>query len=310
MNSKPFLDKYPSSIWNAFLLLLFATVVKTSIEVTVGLAGGIYIGIYSAITGGNFDTILLELTDILNLIAVIIADICMISILIRFTKKRRSIAPSLKTSLSIFPTAKIVVLSICALFAVSMIGGLVTQTLSGLLSAETPEHIESMMEVSGLFTFEFLLTVIGVVIVAPLFEEFLLRKLIMDGLLSSTHPRTAIFISALFFAIFHMNIVQGSYTLILGLYLAYLYYKTGSLKLVFIIHALNNLYAILVRQLSMSTLEIVGMTMLFVGVPALVIVLRVLKSSGVEWVDPTPPLTPDNNFDHSELIESHEENTL
>jgi len=286
MNSKINLEKYPSTIMKAFTLLLFATLVKTSIEVAIGLLGAVYVGISASVTGVEFDTILLNITDMLNLIGVAIADLFMISILISFTKKRRWTVPHFKESLQQMPSLKVTLFACFGLFSVAMIGGLFTQYISALFQAETPEHIEAMMDVGGIFTAEFLLTVITVVIIAPLFEEFLLRKLMMDGLLRSFSPKVAIAVSALFFAVFHMNFVQGAYTLILGLYLGYLYYKTGSYRLVVIVHAINNLYAVSVRQMPESWYGAIGILMIIVGIPSFIYVLMQLKTEHVQWAEP------------------------
>ncbi len=283
MIHQPKLESFPSSIWKAFLFLLFVTLVKTIIEISVGIASGVYISIFAAFTGGNFDEILLNSTNILNLVAVTIADLLLISILISFTKKRRVEPIHFRQSLKFLPESKTILLSIFGILAVALAGGLVTNTISSLFSAETPEHIEALMNVSGFFTFETLLTVIAVVLVAPLFEEFFIRKLLMDGLLKSNGPLVSILTSAVFFAVFHMNIVQGAYTFILGLYLAFLYYKTGSFALVFIVHALNNLYAVLVRNLPTSTHEYIGYVTIFVGVPAFLGLIRRLRSTTFKW---------------------------
>jgi len=282
MNSTVYYDRYPSTIWRAFMLLIYVTFIKTIIEVTVGIASGAYLGIYAAITNQNFDNLFAELTNTINLATVTISDLMLISILLYSMRKRRIIPISFKEALSRRPGIKFSGLAILGVFAVSLVGGLVTQGIISIFNAEIPESIQSMMEVESVFTFETLLTFIAVVIAAPLFEEFLLRKIMMDGLLKNYKPLTVIVTTAVFFAVFHMNLVQGAYTFFLGLYLAYIYYLTGSFWLVTIIHSVNNLYAVLVRLVPEAVISPIAYSLMFAGFISLIILFR-SSSERVQW---------------------------
>lgn len=83
-------------------------------------------------------------------------------------------------------------------------------------------------------------TTVSVVIAAPLVEEFLLRGIIMRGLLIHTYPLKAILYSAMFFALIHMNLYQAAGAFLLGLFMGWIYYMTGSLWLTILIHFTNN----------------------------------------------------------------------
>ena len=83
------------------------------------------------------------------------------------------------------------------------------------------------------------------VVYAPVFEEWLCRGMVLRGLLAKIKPAWAIVLSALFFAIIHLNPVQGVNTFLLGLILGYVYYKTGSLWLTMFLHFMNNSSAFL-----------------------------------------------------------------
>ena len=92
-------------------------------------------------------------------------------------------------------------------------------------------------------------------IFAPLFEEWLCRGLVLRGLLnrkrpdgSSMKPAYAIMLSALFFAVIHLNIWQALPAFIIGCFMGYVYYKTGSLKLTMLIHFVNNTIALAAGQ--------------------------------------------------------------
>ena len=79
-----------------------------------------------------------------------------------------------------------------------------------------------------------------VAIFAPIFEEWLCRGMVLRGLLTKMKPAWAIVISALFFAVIHMNPWQALTAFLIGLVMGYVYYKTGSLILTMVIHFVNN----------------------------------------------------------------------
>lgn len=92
-------------------------------------------------------------------------------------------------------------------------------------------------------------TLISVSVFAPLFEEWLCRGLVLRGLLQKKSPAVAIFVSALFFAVLHMNPWQALPAFMLGLLFGYVYYKTGSLKLTMLMHCVNNTMAVVFSKI-------------------------------------------------------------
>ena len=78
------------------------------------------------------------------------------------------------------------------------------------------------------------------VVIAPLTEEVVFRGLILRGFLGQWKPWIAITVSAGLFAIMHFNPAQTPIALLLGLVLGWVYYRTRSLGLCMIGHALNN----------------------------------------------------------------------
>ncbi len=84
-----------------------------------------------------------------------------------------------------------------------------------------------------------------IVILAPVFEELILRGVILDGFLKSYNPRKAILLSAFAFGLFHLNPWQFVPAFIGGLYLGWIYYRTESIIPCVVIHSVNNLTAFL-----------------------------------------------------------------
>ncbi len=90
-------------------------------------------------------------------------------------------------------------------------------------------------------------SIFSMVIVAPIFEEILMRGILLAGLLNKYSPKKAIIISALIFGVWHFNIVQSVNTTLIGLVLGMIYYKTNSLILCIGVHMTNNIFAIIME---------------------------------------------------------------
>ena len=93
-------------------------------------------------------------------------------------------------------------------------------------------------------------SLLSVSIFAPFFEEWLCRGIVLRGLLNrNVNPATAIAVSAVFFAILHMNPWQAIPAFLLGVLFGYVYYKTGSLKLTMLMHCVNNTMAVVMSNI-------------------------------------------------------------
>lgn len=112
---------------------------------------------------------------------------------------------------------------------------------------ETPEWFEQAM--SQIMDAPVWITLISVSVFAPLFEEWLCRGLVLRGLLQKTSPVSAILVSAVFFAVLHMNPWQALPAFLLGVLFGYVYYKTGSLKLTMLMHCVNNTMAVVFSRI-------------------------------------------------------------
>ncbi len=92
-------------------------------------------------------------------------------------------------------------------------------------------------------------SLLSVSIMAPLFEEWLCRGLVLRGLLKKMKPEWAIVTSAAFFAVLHMNPWQAIAAFVLGLLFGFVYYRTGSLKLTMLMHCVNNTFSVLMSRI-------------------------------------------------------------
>lgn len=90
--------------------------------------------------------------------------------------------------------------------------------------------------------FDTIYYLLSALLVAPLAEEILFRRIILAGLLSKYTYKKAIFISAILFALVHSTGFSPILTaFIFGLFSGYLYYKTNNLMAVILLHFFNNL---------------------------------------------------------------------
>lgn len=90
---------------------------------------------------------------------------------------------------------------------------------------------------------EILLAFVALVIITPLTEEVLIRGFMFKGLNRVLGFGMAAFVSAAIFALLHGQLNVGIDTFILGLVLAWLVNKTGSLWPAIFLHMLKNLVA-------------------------------------------------------------------
>jgi membrane protease YdiL (CAAX protease family) len=82
---------------------------------------------------------------------------------------------------------------------------------------------------------------LGMVVAAPILEEVFCRGVVLKYLLGKTSAWIAIFYSALFFSLLHMNLYQGIPVFFGGLFLGWLFYRTNSIWPGVIAHLVNNI---------------------------------------------------------------------
>ncbi len=117
----------------------------------------------------------------------------------------------------------------------------------GSFLPEMPESLKKILE--GMVSGNFLVNFLCVSIFAPVFEEWLCRGMVLRGLLShNVKPGWAIAVSALFFAVIHLNPWQAVPAFLMGCLFGMVYYRTGSLKLTMLMHFVNNTFALILGR--------------------------------------------------------------
>lgn len=135
-------------------------------------------------------------------------------------------------------------------FPVMYVGNIIGTVLSGLLSGGTAQNVVETYVFEG-----GLLNLFTAVVLAPLVEEFIFRKQLLDRC-SRYGEKTAMVFSALVFALFHMNLFQFFYAFGLGLMFAYVYLRTRRLRYPILMHMVVNFMGSAVPLWVVSNLDL------------------------------------------------------
>lgn len=144
------------------------------------------------------------------------------------------------------------------------------------------------------------LGVLSICLIGPLAEEVVFRGAIERRLLEKNwSPWYAIVISALFFAVAHMNFAQGFTATVIGIFMGWVYYRTRSIWPTVFIHVLNNTTATIVALASPDTMvDETFVPPLSWGIPLLIaglaLILLAARYIGKLTADRTPIPVPVN----------------
>lgn len=97
--------------------------------------------------------------------------------------------------------------------------------------------------------------IIYMVLIAPIMEEYVFRKLIVDRTVRYGQG-VAVVVSGLMFGLFHGNLNQFVYAFALGAFLAFLYVKTGKLKITIVLHMMINFVGGVVSVLLVKMIDL------------------------------------------------------
>ena len=126
----------------------------------------------------------------------------------------------------------------CACMSLSLLGGLIGNLVNGILEFLTGRTSENPVEELTRNT-PFWINFLLVAIVAPVMEELVYRKLVMDRL-RRYGDICAVFGSALLFGAIHGNFSQYYYALFVGIVFGWIYTYSGKLRYSIILHILFN----------------------------------------------------------------------
>lgn len=122
-----------------------------------------------------------------------------------------------------------------SLMYVSNILGTMVTTVIGVLKGSDVENNVASYVTNGNMLLNFVL----MVVIAPIVEEYVFRKVIVDRTVRYGQGM-AIAASGIMFGLFHGNLNQFAYAVGLGAFFAFLYIKTGNIKITMTMHAIIN----------------------------------------------------------------------
>ena len=139
-----------------------------------------------------------------------------------------------KSKLTVSELLSLFLISQVAVFVGSTLGETVNSFFTMFKGEEVFNPLDNIMSGSPVW-----LVILFGVILAPIFEELIFRKLIIDRL-SRFGNGLAVTVSAIAFGLFHGNFYQLFYAVALGFILGYVYAKTNDVKYSIILHAVIN----------------------------------------------------------------------
>ncbi len=140
-----------------------------------------------------------------------------------------------KPTFSVKHFTLIIPIAFACMYIGSYIGNFIMLCLSGITGYDYTSGIESLVTESPLW-----MTVLGTCVCAPVGEEFIFRKLLIDRTRRFGDGISILF-SGLLFGLFHGNLFQFFYAFLLGMLLAYLYTRTGNIWWCVTLHGIANL---------------------------------------------------------------------
>ena len=170
-------------------------------------------------------------------------------VLIALVKRMPGKAPEKK---HISPGQFLLALIMCfALMYCGNIVGTVITTIVGVLKGSAVDNA-LMTYATGA---NMVVTFLYMVICAPILEEYIFRKLIVDRTVKYGQG-VAVVLSGLMFGLFHGNLNQFAYAFLLGMFLAFLYVKTGDLKVTIGLHMCINFMGAVVSVLLLKAIHL------------------------------------------------------
>ena len=150
------------------------------------------------------------------------------------------------------PGAFVIAAIMCfaVMYISNIVGNVITIIISLLKGGAVQNVVMQMTNETSLW-----LIILYMVICAPIMEEYIFRKLIVDRT-ARFGQGVAIVTSGLMFGLFHGNLNQFAYAFTLGIFLAYLYVKTGNIKITIALHMMINFVGGFISTILMRVLDL------------------------------------------------------
>lgn len=251
------------------LLLIIYYIAQAFVALTFGIVHIVSQAVSAAGAGLQLDVEAL-MSDLMNFVSAQTPWIVLLAVLITiptywllYQNRRRELL-----TFTSFRSIGFIGVPVLLLFGLSL--NVVIEVLLTFVSqiAAFSEFFESYNQVSEvIFSGNFVMTLLAVGIIGPIFEELLFRGLVFGELRKISHVRVAIVIQALLFGIYHLNVIQGSYAFFIGLLLGFVYYRSNSILAPILIHIAVNASSVIVSEfVTLDQLANVGGIVVIAGI--------------------------------------------
>lgn len=143
-------------------------------------------------------------------------------------------------------------------YGIMIVGNLIGLGVTSVISIVKGSSVDNVM-VNMVSNGSLWLTAVFTVVAAPIVEELLFRKVIC-GKLVKYGQGVAIVVSGLMFGLFHLNFNQFFYAFLMGMFLGFIYVKTGEIKYSIIIHMAINFIGSFLSSIVMMMLDLESTT--------------------------------------------------
>ena len=142
-----------------------------------------------------------------------------------------------------------IAISLTLMWVGNLIGLTITEILGNLIQSEIANPIVETIDSSSVYT-----NLLLMVIMAPIFEEIIFRKLLIDRTIKYGKG-VSILLSALIFGLFHGNLNQFFYAFLIGGFFAYVYIKTGKIIYTILLHLTINFFGSIISVIVGNSLN-------------------------------------------------------
>lgn len=142
-----------------------------------------------------------------------------------------------------------IAISLTLMWIGNLIGLTITEILGNLIQSEITNPIVETIDSSSIYT-----NLLLMVIMAPIFEEIIFRKLLIDRTIKYGKG-VSILLSALIFGLFHGNLNQFFYAFLIGGFFAYVYIKTGKIIYTILLHLTVNFFGSIISVIVGNSLN-------------------------------------------------------
>lgn len=247
------MSKTGKQILHAGLYLVVFILIQFFVQIAV--VGGYML--YAHLPLANFQSVIIEFSCIITIVSTIISSLITIILFLKLGWTSSS-----RNYLSSRPWVTLIWVVLAAIGMMIPSSG-----LEELLHVEMPKHLETLF----IAMMHEPLGYVAIGILGPLAEEIVFRGAILRTLLKlfGGKPWIAIAISAVLFGLVHGNSAQFVHAFLLGLFLGWMFYRTGSIVPGVVLHWVNNTVVYVMANL-MPGFESASLSQLANGKPVVI----------------------------------------